>query len=60
MEEKNMDKKQNIKCDVHSCTHCDCDHDECSLREIEITKQSGCAHEKEDTICNSYEEEKDE
>lgn len=51
-----MEKKQNIKCDVHSCSHCDCKKDECSLREIEITKQSGVAHEKEDTICNSYEE----
>lgn len=51
-----MEKKQNIKCDVHSCSHCNCKKDECSLREIEITKQSGVAHEKEDTICNSYEE----
>ena len=33
-----MDKKQHIKCDVHSCKHCDCSCDCCKLREIEIPR----------------------
>ena len=46
--------KQNIKCDVHTCKYCDCDHDHCNLREVEIKNQSGLTSQKEETICASY------
>ncbi len=48
-------EKQNIKCDVHSCKHCNCDEDHCSLREVEIKNQSGVAKDEKETICSSYE-----
>ena len=48
-------EKQNIKCDVHSCKHCNCDEDYCGLREVEIKNQSGVAKDEKETICSSYE-----
>ena len=48
-------EKQNIKCDVHSCKHCNCDEDHCGLREVEIKNQSGVAKDEKETICSSYE-----
>ena len=48
-------EKQNIKCDVHSCKHCNCDEDHCNLREVEIKNQSGVAKDEKETICSSYE-----
>lgn len=50
-----MDKKQKINCNVHSCEHCDCECNSCNLREIEISKQCGCPTCKEETICSNYE-----
>ena len=47
-------EKQNIKCDVHSCKHCNCDEDHCGLREVEIKNQSGVA--KDDKISNNKRE----
>lgn len=51
--------KQNINCNVHSCKHCNCDLDECKLREIEVKNQSGLAKDEKDTICSSYELDKE-
>ena len=60
-EKVEKDKKQHIKCDVHSCEYCDCSDDVCELREIEIKKQCGCdcATKKDETICSSYKTKKD-
>ena len=49
-----MKKKQTIKCDVHSCEHCNCDSDMCNLEEIEVKNQDEEATEKDETICSSY------
>ena len=46
--------KQNIKCDVHSCKHCNSEEDHCDLREIEIKNQSGMAKDSQETLCSSY------
>lgn len=51
--------KQNIKCDVHSCKYCDCDKNHCNLREIEVKNQSGLASEEDETLCSSYEFDKE-
>lgn len=48
-----MEEKQNIKCDVHDCKHCDCDKDCCSLESIKVSNCGG-EGEKETTMCNSY------
>mgnify|MGYP004506188001 FL=1 len=45
--------KQNIKCDVHSCKHCNSEEDHCDLREIEIKNQSGMAKDSQETLCSS-------
>lgn len=52
---------QHIKCNVHSCSYCNCDENVCKLKEIEIKKQSGCecAIEEDDTLCASYKIKKD-
>ena len=50
--------KQNIKCDVYDCKHCDLEVECCSLREIKV---SNCNQnkEKEATMCDSYSPRKD-
>lgn len=40
---------QVIKCNVHSCSHCDCGCDACNLDEIEVCNCD------EKAKCNSYE-----
>ena len=57
-----MDKKQHIKCDVHSCKHCDCSCDCCKLRELEINLQSGLdsPNDIKDTVCSNYENKENE
>lgn len=51
----NLEKeRQNIKCDVHTCKHCNCEENHCNLREVEIKNQSGLTSQKEGTICASY------
>lgn len=54
-----MEKDKNIRCNVHSCKHCNCNEDLCKLREIEIKKQSGCSNpcDAKETICSSFEKE---
>ena len=52
---KLKEEKQNIKCDVHSCKHCNKDEDHCNLREVEIKNQSGLAQDEKETLCSSYE-----
>lgn len=47
-------ENQNIKCDVHSCKHCNCDENHCDLREIEVKNQSGFATDEKETLCSSY------
>lgn len=46
-------EKQKIKCTVHDCKHCNCDHDCCKLEEIKVCD---CSPEKkkEATMCDSY------
>ena len=44
-----MKKKQTIKCDVHTCEHCNCDCNMCNLEEIEVKNQN-----KDETICSNY------
>jgi len=41
--------KQLIKCDVHSCEHCDCECDCCSLKKIKVCD---C---KDEAKCGNYE-----
>lgn len=50
-----MEKK--IKCNVHCCSHCDCDNDCCELDQIKICN-CDCdeATDKEETMCNSFKE----
>lgn len=50
-----MENKQEIKCDVHDCEHCNCDQDVCKLNEIKICNHDGCGC-KETTMCDSYKE----
>lgn len=54
-----VEKDKNIRCNVHSCKHCNCNEDLCKLREIEIKKQSGCSKpcDAKETICSSFEKE---
>lgn len=49
--------KQNIKCDVYDCIHCNCDLDECELKQIKVCN---CDKEckKTSTMCDSYENKK--
>lgn len=49
-----MNKKQTIKCDVHTCEHCNCDCNMCNLKEIEIQNQKNEATDKDETICSNY------
>lgn len=49
-----MKKKQMIKCDVHTCKHCDCKSDVCNLEEIKVENQLNDATNKDETICSSY------
>ena len=51
-------KEQQINCNVDTCKYNDCSDNKCNLSEIKI----GCscsAHCKDDTICDSYEEDKE-
>jgi hypothetical protein len=50
-----MENKQCIKCDVHSCKHCDCDCNCCTLKEIKVCNCNS-ANDKEATMCDSYKE----
>lgn len=46
--------KQLIKCDVHSCEHCDCGCDECNLKKIKVCNKDDVAK------CDSYEKKDEE
>ncbi len=50
-----MENKQCIKCDVHSCKHCDYDCNCCTLKEIKVCNCNS-ANDKEATMCDSYKE----
>ena len=50
-----MENKQCIKCDVHSCKHCDCDYNWWTLKEIKVCNCNS-ANDKEATMCDSYKE----
>ena len=52
-------ENQTIKCDVHSCVHCNCDENVCKLREIEVQKQCGCDSPCtcRETVCGSFKKE---
>lgn len=52
-------KNKNIKCNVESCKHNNLDEKECKLPEIKIGCDCDDVHCKEDTICDSFEEEKE-
>lgn len=45
---------KNIKCDVTSCKHNDCDNKECVLDSVCISCVSKDVTDKCDTICDSY------
>lgn len=49
--------KQNIKCDVYDCMHCDIEYTCCNLKEIKV---SNCNNnqDKESTMCDSYDKRK--
>lgn len=49
-------KKQNINCDVSSCKH-NKDNKECNLDEIKISSNEDSTTKKDETICDSFEEE---
>ena len=49
---------QKIKCNVESCKHNDCDSKMCLLDEIKVGTCNGCTCCKDDTICNSFEDNK--
>lgn len=55
MEKNELSEQQTIKCDVHSCTHCDCSCDCCKLEAIKVCNCDD-AKEKEATMCDSYKE----
>ena len=48
-----MKKKQNIKCDVENCKHCNVNDEACNLDEIKVSNDS-----KSDTKCKSFDEKK--
>ena len=47
-------EKQKIACNVHDCKFCNCDCDECTLKEIKVCNCNQ-NQDKESTMCNSYE-----
>lgn len=48
-----MGKKQEIKCSVHDCKHCNCDCDKCKLNDIKVCNCHGDG-KVENTMCSSY------
>lgn len=52
-------KNQKIKCDVESCKHNNCDEMVCELSEIKVGCGCKCPNCKDDTVCDSFEEEKE-
>jgi len=54
-------KNQKIKCNVDTCKHNNTNEKECKLPEIKVGSCSKCDNPncKEDTICDSFEEEKE-
>lgn len=57
MKDKEKNKKE-IKCDVQECKHCDNEEEKCTLDEIKVSKSSH-DHEKEDTMCESFEQDEE-
>ncbi len=53
LEKEKNTNKQEIGCEVHDCKFCDCHDNCCSLEKIEVCN-CGHDHEKEATMCNSY------
>ena len=53
-----MEKKQNIKCNVYDCKHCDVNNIVCNLKEIKVSNSSHNLN-KESTMCASYKARKD-
>ena len=51
-----MQETQKIKCNVYSCKFCNCDYNQCMLREIKIGNSSNNM-KKEDTMCTNYKKE---
>lgn len=52
-----MNNKQNIKCNVFNCKHCNCDNCICELNEIKICNCND-SKDKESTMCDSYKKRK--
>ena len=48
-----MEKKQDIKCSVHDCAHCNSDENTCKLNSIKVCSCSD-EEKKEATMCDSY------
>ena len=51
-------KNQKIKCNVETCKHNDCEQELCQLSEIKVGCGCDDTNCKDDTICVSFEEEK--
>ena len=49
---------QKIKCYVDSCKHNDCNSKMCQLDVIKVGSCSDCINCKDDTICDSFEDNK--
>ena len=49
---------QSIKCNVDTCKHNDCKSKMCQLDVIKIGSCNGCTNCKDDTICDSFEDNK--
>ena len=51
-----MDKGQKINCTVASCKYNDKNHNECELKQINVTPVGNCNTKKADeSMCGSYE-----
>ena len=44
---------QKIGCSVHDCKHCNCECNECQLKDIEVCNCDGDG-DKKNTMCASY------
>jgi hypothetical protein len=49
---------QKIKCDVDSCKHNDCREKMCQLHEVKVGCGCKVPNCKDDTVCDSFEENK--
>lgn len=56
MSKKEKNVKTNIKCDVNSCLHNNCDDNCCTLDEIKVSCDcnSDSATKKKETACESF------